>query len=177
MPTVNFIGEIDSVESELSTSLSVSYGVLPGSRAWTLRSGDNAGESQTCEAGFSGLVQLNHPIDIFYETSSAEGWPMLVCEVWDRSDVGVKNFIGCGSCLMPMAPGDHTVDLNLWKPSPSGIDALADMLLPNVPDLKALREIQVNPYLRSQFLTASTGEVRLKVTVVISKFDKFGCDL
>ena len=78
---------------------------------------------------------------------------------------------------MPMAPGDHTVDLNLWKPSPSGIDALADMLLPNVPDLKALREIQVNPYLRSQFLTASTGEVRLKVTVVISKFDKFGCDL
>ena len=177
MPTVNFVGEIDTVESELSTTLSVTYGILPGSRAWTLRSGDNTGESQTCEAGYSGLVQLNQPIDIFYETSSAEGWPMFVCEIWDRSEVGVKNFIGCGSCWMPTAPGDHVIDVNLWKPSPNGLEAFADMLLPNVPDLKTLREIQVSPYLRSKLLTASTGELRIKVNVVISKFNKFGCEL
>jgi hypothetical protein len=177
MPTVNFIGEIDSAECESSTTLSVSYGVLPGSRAWTLRSGENAGESQAAEAGYSGVAQINHPLDIFYETSSAEGWPALCVEVYDRSEPGCKNFIGCGSCWMPMSPGDHVVDINLWKISASGLDALADYLLPNTPDLKALREIQVNPYLRSQYMTSSPGEVRVKVTVVVSKFDKFGVSL
>ena len=97
MPTVNFVGEIESATSDLSSTLSVSWGVLAGSRAWTLRSGESDGETQACEANESGVVKLNHPVDIFYETSSSEGWPMVVCEVWDKSEPGCKNFIGCGS--------------------------------------------------------------------------------
>jgi hypothetical protein len=172
MPTVNFVGEIESATSDLSTTLSVSWGVLPGSRAWTLRSGDSDGETQACEANENGVVKLNHPVDIFYETSSSEGWPMVVCEVWDKSEPGCKNFIGCGSSWMPMSPGEHVMDINLWKPTGTGLDALSEYLLPNVPDLKVLREIIVNPYMRSKYTAASTGDVRVKLNVVHSRFDK-----
>lgn len=172
MPTVNFIGEIESATSDLSTMLCVSWGVLAGSRAWTLRSGDSDGETQTCEANENGVVKLNHPMDIFYETSSSEGWPMLVCEVWDKSEPSCKNFIGCGSAWMPMSPGEHVVDINLWKPTGTGLNALSEYLLPNVPDLKVLREIIVNPYMRSNYTAASTGDIRVKLNVALSAFDQ-----
>ena len=81
MPEVHFVGEIETVGVDNVDNLSITWGILPGNRAWNLRNGLSSGESQICAAGLNGLANLNHPIDAFFETSSIEGWPFFVCEV------------------------------------------------------------------------------------------------
>jgi hypothetical protein len=177
MPTVNFVGEIQSAFTDCASTVSLSWGILPGNRAWTLRSGDSSGETQISSCEDNGFVTLNHPIDAYYETASVEGWPFIVVEVWDKSMVGSRNFVGCGTAWLPMKNGTHTLDINIWKPSPQGMEYLAEALLPTTPDLKLLREVLVNPYLRNKLQTSSTGDVSLKETTVLSGFDVQGVSL
>lgn len=50
-----------------------------------------------------------------------------------------------------MAPGEHQIDVQVWKPTSSGgLEGLSDAFIPSVPDLTALRELNVSPFLRSQ---------------------------
>lgn len=53
-----------------------------GNSAWLLKNGQSLGETQ---AGLTyedtGMATINHPIDVQYESASAEGWPLFVCEV------------------------------------------------------------------------------------------------
>lgn len=177
MPSVHFVGEIESAFSEGSSTLSLNWGILPGNRAWTLRSGDPSGDTQISTGELGSEVHLNHPIDVFYETTSCEGWPNFVVEVWDKSDIGTRNFVGCGCAWLPMKSGTQVIDVNIWKPSPTGVEYLSELLLPTVPDIKALREIMVNPYLRSKLRTHSTGDVRVKINVVSSGFAAHGVSM
>jgi hypothetical protein len=177
MPTVNFVGEIQTAFSDCSSTVSLSFGILPGNRAWTLRSGESSGETQISSSDDEGLVTLNHPLDAYYETTSTEGWPLLVVEVWDKSIVGARNFLGCGSIWLPMKSGTHVLDINIWKPSPQGMEYIADALLPTTPDLKLLREVLVNPYMRAKLHTCSTGDVRVKVNAILSGFEAQGVSL
>ena len=175
MPSVNFVGEIISAFADCSSTLSLSWGILPGNRGWTLRSGDACGETQVGSVqDNSDSVTLNHPIDAYYETSSSEGWPFLVVEVWDKSEAGARNFVGCGSAWLPMTCGAQIIDINIWKPSAEGLGVIADALLPTIPELKLLREIMVNPYMRSKLKTTSTGDVSVKMNVVLSGFEVYG---
>jgi len=45
--------------------------------------------------------------------------------VWERSEQGFRGFRGCGSVWLPMAPGQHFVDVPLWKPISSGLEGLS----------------------------------------------------
>ncbi len=57
-------------------------GIIIGNSAWMLKNGLSFGESQTgFTSQISGIAIINHPIDVQYESSSAEGWPLFVCEV------------------------------------------------------------------------------------------------
>ena len=175
MPTVNFVGEVECATSELAETLCLSWGILPGSRAWTLKSGECSGETHITDTGKDGFAILNHPIDAYYQTTSGEGWPFLVVEIWDKSEPMARNFVGCGCVWMPMEAGKHTLDINIWKPIPTGIvDSLSEIFLPTVPDLKALREVVVNPYLRSKYQTESTGEVKVNIQVTTTQFENHG---
>ena len=177
MPSVNFVGEVESVFADSSNTLSVNWGILPGNRGWTLRNGEASGETQICTGDAGLAVPLNHPVDVFYETTSSEGWPFLIVEVWDKGETGARNFVGCGSSWLPMQSGTHILDVIIWKPALSGVESISEALLPTVPDLKALREVMVNPYLRSKLQTNSTGDVRVKIDVALSGFEVHGVDV
>lgn len=174
MPNVNFVGTIENASIDFVEQLSLTWGIIPGNAGWSLRKGDSAGETQISASGENGVAILNHPIDAFYETTTAEGWPFIVCEVWDKSTDGVKGFCGCGSAWLPPSSGQHIVDVHLWKPSASGLEAISEMLLPSVPDLKRLRELIVSPYMRSQVQTDSIGTVRVQITTTLYDFDSYG---
>jgi hypothetical protein len=175
MPSVNFVGEIESAFADCSGALALSWGILPGNRAWTLRAGECSGETQVgISHDITDSVALNHPIDAYYETTSCEGWPFIVVEVWDKSEFGARNFVGCGSAWLPMKSGVQILDINIWKPSAEGMEYFSEALLPTTPDLKLLREIIVNPYMRSQLHTNSTGDVRIKLNTVLAGFDVHG---
>jgi hypothetical protein len=174
MPTAALQGTIDSASLDFLDALSVTWGLVPGNSGWSLRNGEGAGETQICSVGDNGVAVLNHPIDAFYDATTTEGWPFIVVEVWDKSTVGVKGFAGCGCAWIPPSSGKHAVDVHIWKPSSSGADAFAEMLLPTVPDLKRLREIVVSPYLRSAIQTESVGTVRVQINVTLFGFDSAG---
>ena len=119
MPEVSFIGQIEYAASIRDyDSLSVSFAIVPGNSCWALSSGAAHGETQTAAmADDVGRCPLNHPIDVSYSTSSAEGWPFFICEVWDKSEPSTRNFVGCGSCWLPPSKGEHALDVHLWKPA------------------------------------------------------------
>ena len=84
MPQVSFIGELKDVVVGDSTieSACVSYAIIPGNSNWYLRFGNSFGETNTCAVdSVKSNVILNHPIDNTFDTSTVEGWPLLVVEV------------------------------------------------------------------------------------------------
>ena len=48
------------------------------------------------------------------------------------------------------------------------------MLLPTCPDLRALRELTVSPYLRSQIQVETVGSVKITMNTISSGFEQFG---
>jgi len=174
MPTVAFVGTIENVSVDFVENVSLTWGFLTGNAGWSLRNGEGSGETQICALGENGVAILNHPIDALYETTTVEGWPFIVVEVWDKSTVGVKGFCGCGSAWIPPSSGQHTIDVHIWKPSSSGIDAIADMLLPTVPDIKKLREVMVSPFMRSQLQADTIGTVKINIGATKYGFADFG---
>lgn len=177
MPIVNFMGEIFSVVADYD-SISVSWAIVPGNASWIAKFGETYGESQTCMVSPElGQAILNHPLDVQFETSSMEGWPFLVFEVWDKSEVGSRNLVGCGSAFLPQAIGAHHFDIYIWKPTnPSWYGKLLDMFLPPQHDPLQLREAVATPYVRSQMHAVAVGSVEVKINVVQAGFGQHGVD-
>jgi hypothetical protein len=177
MPQVHFVGEItDTIVNSYTGPVSVTYGFVPGAPAWFHQSGQNTGETQISSISDDGRAILNHPLDMHYVTSSSEGWPFLVCEVWSRDATGnERQFRGCGCTFLPTSPGKHTLELFLWRPGEiSGLMGFYDMLMPATPDLRSLREIIVKPYVRSEVKTETCGTIRVSVNTVLAGFKEHG---
>jgi hypothetical protein len=47
-------------------------------------------------------------------------------------------------------------------------------MLPGVPDLTAVRELTVSPFLRSPIKVETVGSVQIQITTVLSGFDAYG---
>lgn len=93
-----------------------------------MRNGINYGETHAMVTDISsGKAPLCHPIDIHFQASSTEGWPLIVMELWDRSLQEVKGFSGIGSAWLPSRPGKHVIPIHLWRPVSSGFDRLHGM--------------------------------------------------
>ena len=103
MPEVHFVGEICDAELE-NTFVSLTWAIVPRNAAWLLRHGNSFGETQSSATTPTGNIVLNHPVDMHFETYSCEGWPIFVCDVWEKAD-GIRNFLGCGSIWLPSSPG------------------------------------------------------------------------
>ncbi len=132
MAEIHFIGEIKhAVATELhDPHISVTWALVPGNAAWSIRAGYSFGETQVCKSSIeTGKAILNHPIDIQFETSSSEGWPVFVCEIWDKTHDSAKSFVGCGSAWLPTSPGEHSVDVFLWCPRSVGSESITGELL------------------------------------------------
>jgi hypothetical protein len=175
MPQVHFLGEIKSCSVDIST-VSISWAVVPGNFSWFLKQGLNFGESHTHVIPTTYDIPnnkgniLNYPLDLEYETQSTEGWPFFVCEVWDRKYTGYRSFVGCGSVWLPTSGANTDIEVFLWRPTSSGYERLLDLMVPNLPDLVALREMVICPYTRSEVSTASVGTLHLNMSVVSSGF-------
>lgn len=143
-----------------------------------MQQGSNSGESQACEvSAFNGTATISQPINVVFQTQDLEGWPQIVVEVWDKSDIGVKGLLGCGTIWMPTTPGKHNLTVSLWKPQPSGLAGLRELFVPSYYDVNTLRQLMLNPSLRVGMSCQSTGTVQLEINVVSSTYDAEGVSL
>jgi hypothetical protein len=46
-------------------------------------------------------------------------------KVWERSEAGFRGFQGCGSTWLPVSPGQHFIDVPIWKPMSDGLEGLS----------------------------------------------------
>lgn len=87
-----------------------------------LPSTENLTALAVCVAGWglkqsTDAAEIQQQFDVCFETSSIEGWPLLVVEVWDRTQAeGERRFCGCGAITLPTSPGKHVIDCVTWRP-------------------------------------------------------------
>ncbi len=178
MPHAFFLGEIEKAELfKGSGAISLSYAVVPGNAGWSLKDGNINGETHINESESIHGGVLNHPIDWHYITSTSEGWPFLVVEVWERDWDGTSRlFKGCGSVFLPTTPGSHKLSLSLWRPRQvRGVAGFIDMVLPPKLDIKEVRKFIAAPYTRPHFQTETCGTVQVTIHTVLEGFKKNGC--
>lgn len=173
MPKLHLLGDIQfTMGCDTAGLISLTWAVVTGNDEWRLIEGSSGGEthsSSVCD--ITGKAIINHPIDIHYDSPTTEGWPTFVCELWEKYDNGIRGFIGCGSMWIPSIAGKHCIDIQLWKPRSKGLDQLEDQFLPSYPDLHSLRELNLNPFLRSQVQVDNVGIVQLQVYTVTAGFE------
>lgn len=44
------------------------------------------------------------------------GWPRIILEVWKIDNYGRHNLYGYGTSVVPMASGDHQINICCWRP-------------------------------------------------------------
>lgn len=93
MPDLNIIGEISAVVSDLP-AVSLTWAIAPGNNAWSVREGMNYGETQIAESDeYTGSASVAHPVDLHFQTSAHEGWPIFICEVSNVVSLGTMHIL------------------------------------------------------------------------------------
>lgn len=69
-----------------------------------------------------------------------------IIQIWERSEQGFRGFQGCGSVWLPMAPGQHHIDISLWKPTSGGLEGLSGTIPLLVLALAVIVLMFANPF-------------------------------
>lgn len=93
---MHIIGEILGASDFSHSNLFCKYEFLAGHEGrevpngWTQLDGTFSGQTQESLAeGFQNeLVVWNHPIDVYYSTTTLSGWPKIVIQVWHEDMYG-----------------------------------------------------------------------------------------
>lgn len=124
---------------------------------WTLLDGHAGGQSQTAQvdrslggggviASFTGEAYApaagsascvwEQPVDVHFSASTLTGWPQLAVTVWAQTELQQNEIIGYGVVRVPVAPGEHTLEIATWRPEGSFLQELrASFLGAGVPSL------------------------------------------
>ncbi|KAJ0399376.1 hypothetical protein ATCC90586_009168 [Pythium insidiosum] len=139
-PEVHIIGEIVGgdgfgVADGLCCKWSIEYG-----NQWIHIAGDQLGQTQVDHPSPSiddvaGAVVWAHPLDVHFATSSFQGWPKVLVQVW-RVDAHMKaSVIGYGFAHLPFQAGKHQLTVPIWRPMGSSKEEAEAALLGNTPEL------------------------------------------
>ena len=169
MPELFVVGEIKQIALETSGVFSIRYNFVVGNENWVLQSGHMFGNTMF-NSTKDGEVILNHPIDAYFSTTSLEGFPYLVVEVWKLTLENVKEFHSISSTWLPVNSGSHNLTMSLWRVLSLEDKNYSDSFLPDYPN-DIGRYILEN---REQIVSDSLGFVNIDINIVVSGFQKFG---
>ncbi|XP_065899497.1 B9 domain-containing protein 1-like [Dysidea avara] len=168
-------GQIESAEFPDFDQLYCTYSYSHG-QDWTIVSGLSEGITQTSQRG-SGYVKnfvWNFPIDVTFKSTNAFGWPQIVISVYGNNIFGRDEVRGYGAIHLPISPGEHILDVDMFVPEPSSqLQKLASWLIGPRPEF-------VDPSFVAQgegrqiTRVRSQGKVKVKVNVVTKDMWKHG---
>lgn len=61
-------------------------------------------------------VTWNFPVDISFKSTNVHGWPRIAISVYGLDYFGRDIIRGYGSALVPLQPGSHTVEVQMFRP-------------------------------------------------------------
>ena len=110
-----------------------------------------------------------HPIDVHFSTTSLQGWPRVLVEVWSEDTFGRHVLAGYGAAFVPCAPGEHSVEVVTLRPVGSTSAQLKAWFLGTTAQLEhpSLALVDAD---RVDLSTETAGVVHMQVNVVLRGF-------
>ncbi|KAH0791789.1 B9 domain-containing protein 2 [Histomonas meleagridis] len=146
---------------------------ISAGQQWKLVNGLDRGQTQTdCSNDFSDVNVWSHPIDAQFEFAGIQGWPKLSFQVWQHDSLGRSYLGGYGFCDLPMSPGNHDIDVHLWRPTGSYIEELTTRYIGGSPHLQDTTIVHA-PKERYRIKSESVGTVHLNVSLILGRTSNF----
>lgn len=173
MVDVFILGEIQTIFSEFCGSYSLKYRIVTGNENWGVTHSGNLSGSAMINSTNDGRILVNHPIDAYFSSTSIEGFPYIVCEIWKLTNEGTKEFYAIGCSWIPFNPGYHNLIINLWRVvCLEGRNYSNGDLLPDHPN--EICQYILNNSIREKISSVSMGIVNINLNIILSGFEKFG---
>ncbi|KAF1759629.1 hypothetical protein GCK72_016096 [Caenorhabditis remanei] len=172
MAEVFVSGIIASAKGFGDNRLSIRYQLSLGG-GWRVVQGEAEGQTQTdCPSVFE-HAYFGHPLDLHLATSSIQGWPRLLLQVWHHDDYGRQEIAGYGTLLLPTSPGKHVLTSGCWRPKGSWREEMMHKLVGGGLQLTSLSALE-DPSIREKIVSVSAGTVRFELNVVTKNFQRYG---
>lgn len=166
-----FIGRIEGA-SGFKTGAFCRWWIVRGNQ-WRLVSGQEMGQTQTdSSTDDSNICVWSHPIDTYFEFTAIQGWPKLSFQVWEHDDLGRSYLGGYGFCALPMSPGHHRLDVNIWRPVGNKAEELTAKFIGGSPLLKD-QELVHSPKDRFKIKSESVGQVHVDINLILGRTSSF----
>jgi B9 domain-containing protein 2 len=172
-PELHVIGEVTMGFKFRTTNAFCKWDVSAGP-TWLCVGGDESGQTQVDYAGDGGHYCWNHPLDLHYYTKSIQGWPRFKMEVWHLDEYGVQELIGYAFCFVPMQPGVHDLEVDVWCPVGNDKDELFSYFLgvtPQLLDKEIVSDCLKAKNERNRIFTKTAGTVNLHLEVILRNLD------
>jgi len=143
---------------------------------WKLVNGFEKGQTQTDSPKDSNEIAIwSHPLDLFYEFYSIQGWPKITFEVWEHDSLGRSFLGGYGFCTLPTSPGEHILSVQLWKPVGTILEDLASSFVGGSPHLRN-QDLVHRPNDRFRMKSETAGTVNMQISLILGRVSQFQVD-
>ena len=197
MPEIHCIGQVLSCRD---VALSQSEGVscrwkIEFDKAWQHLEGDLVGQTQYSysRSGLAEETPLNHPLDLHFAESGLhvhwfysywhflrfQGWgaPRISLQCFRMDSYGRRAVAGYGFVHLPLVPGHHLIDIQLWRPAGSPEEELEYFFAGNAPSLIGSEPMYESAWKdRCRLRTATAGTVHLELFVCSRNMRRHGLD-
>jgi B9 domain-containing protein 2 len=183
LPEVHFVGQIVSgvgLLGDVTEGATCRWKVDAG-KAWELLGGEGQGQTQVSYARHKDTetIPFNHPIDLHFAEAGLQGWgaPRISFQAYRVDMFGRKLLQGYGFEHLPMTPGPHRLEVNLWRPTGTAEQELDSFMLGRTPALVNHEPMYESAWReRCRLVTVAAGKVFVDVMVVTRNTDKVGLD-
>jgi len=172
MAEVHIIGQIESAFDFPDSRLCCRWNLQLGG-GWRVIAGDRDGQTQTDLPSLHDRAYFCHPIDLHLTTQTIQGWPKLQLQIWHHDQFGRQELYAYGTVFVPVAPGDHEIHCNTWRPMGGFREETMQKFLGGGMQLGSLTSLE-NPLHRAKLRTMTMGTVVLRLAIITRHFDKFG---
>lgn len=104
---------------------------------WSLIGGVDSGLSQSSmkNAQFDQGIIWNFPIDATFKSTNVHGWPRIALSAYGLDFLGRDVVRGYGSALVPITPGRHVIDIEMYTPlATSAMNQFLSWIIGNPPE-------------------------------------------
>ncbi|CAB3409858.1 unnamed protein product [Caenorhabditis bovis] len=165
-------GQIEGASGFLDNQVSVRWHVSHGG-GWRVIAGESEGQTQTdCPRTFE-EAHFSHPIDLHLATSTIQGWPKLILQVWHLDNYGRQEIAGYGTMMLPTSSGAHRLECGCWRPKGNWRQEMMQKYIGGGMQLANLSILE-DPTERAKIATVSTGTVYFELNVITKNFQRYG---
>lgn len=175
-PEVHVLGQVRGLSGFDGDNAFAAFEVRHG-EAWECVGGDLSGQTQV-DYPIDADAIWNHPLDLHFFTTTLQGWPHLVFDVYRLDSLGERELIGYSFCFLPSHPGHHKVECPVWRPQGSTREEAYAFFLGGPPELVS-RDLIFDKARddRCRLFTISGGRIHLEIDIMMRNARPVGVDV